>query len=104
MLQFSQFVWALRSSVWDVFNNFLLIDATDGSKISSDQKRFFIVLCLYPQFNILSSTSLHSRSLPLKSTLSGKFHNKMQTKGCFQVFEATNTIKTNKKINPGSLK
>ena len=31
-----------------VFNNFLLIDATDRSKISSDQKRFFIALSLYP--------------------------------------------------------
>ena len=28
--------------------NFLLIDATDRSKISSDQKRFFIALSLYP--------------------------------------------------------
>ena len=26
MLQFSQFVWPLSYSVWDVFNNFLLID------------------------------------------------------------------------------
>ena len=26
----------------------LLIDATDRSKISSDQKRFFIALSLYP--------------------------------------------------------
>ena len=48
MLQFSQFVWALSYSVWDVFNKFLLIDATDRSKISSDQKRFFIALSLYP--------------------------------------------------------
>ena len=48
MLQFSQFVWPLSYSVWDVFNNFLLIDATDRSKISSDQKRFFITLSLYP--------------------------------------------------------
>ena len=48
MLQFSQFVWALSYSVWDVFNNFLLIDATDISKISRDQKRFFIALSLYP--------------------------------------------------------
>ena len=48
MLQFSQFVWALSYSVWDVFNNFLLIDAADRSKISSDQKRFFIALSLYP--------------------------------------------------------
>ena len=48
MLHLSEFVWILRSSVWDVFNNFLLIDATDRSKISSDQKRFFIALSLYP--------------------------------------------------------
>ena len=48
MLQFSQFVWSLRSSVWDVFNKFLLTDATDRSKNSSDQKRFFIALSLYP--------------------------------------------------------
>ena len=31
-----------------VFNNFLLIDATDRSKISRDQKRLFIALSLYP--------------------------------------------------------
>ena len=48
MLQFSQFVWAVSYSVWDVFNKFLLIDATDRIKISSDQKRFFIALSLYP--------------------------------------------------------
>jgi len=48
MLQFSQLVWPLSYSVWDVLNNFLLIDATDRSKISSDQKRFFIELSLYP--------------------------------------------------------
>ena len=48
MFQLPQFVWALRSSVWDVFINFLLLDATDRSKISSDQKRFFIALSLYP--------------------------------------------------------
>ena len=38
----------IRSSMWVVFNNFLLIDATDRSKISNDQKRFFIALSLYP--------------------------------------------------------
>ena len=48
MLQFSQFVWPLSYSIWDIFNNFLLIDATHRSKISSDQKRFFIALSLYP--------------------------------------------------------
>ena len=48
MFQLPQFVWGLRSSVWDVFINFLLIDATDRSKISGDQKRLFIALSLYP--------------------------------------------------------
>ena len=48
MFQLPLFVWALRSSVWCVFINFLLIDATDRSKISGDQKRFFIALSLYP--------------------------------------------------------
>ena len=48
MLQLSEFVWALRSSVYVVFNNFLLIDATDRSKISSDQKRLFLALRLCP--------------------------------------------------------
>ena len=48
MLQFSEFVWTPCYSVWDVFNNFLFIDATDRSKISGDQKRFFIALSLYP--------------------------------------------------------
>ena len=48
MLQLSEFVWTLRSSAWVVFNNFLLIDATDRSKISSDQKRLFFVVSQYP--------------------------------------------------------
>ena len=63
MFQFPQFVWALRSLVWDVFINFLLIDATDRSKISSDLKRFFIA---YTPFNF-------SRTLPLISNLMGRF-------------------------------
>ena len=48
MLQCSEFVWTPCYSVWDVFNNFLSIDATDRSKITGDQKRFFIALSLYP--------------------------------------------------------
>ena len=39
MLQLHEFVWTLCSSVRVVFNNFLFIDATDRSKISSDQHR-----------------------------------------------------------------
>ena len=56
MLHLSEFVWILRSSVLVVFNNFLLIDATDRSKIRSDQKRIFIALSLYPFY--------FSRTLP----------------------------------------
>ena len=44
ILQISEFVWALRSSVWIVFNNFLLIEATDRSDRSSDQKRLFFIV------------------------------------------------------------
>ena len=64
MLQFSDFEWALSYSVWDFFNNFLLLDATDRSKISSDQKRFFIALSIYP-FHF-------SRTLPLKLKMLSK--------------------------------
>ena len=38
----------IRPSVLVVFNNFLLIDATDRSKIRSDRKSFFIALSLNP--------------------------------------------------------
>ena len=48
MLQLSEFVKTLRSSMRVVFNNFLLIDARDKSKISSDQKRLFFAVSLYP--------------------------------------------------------
>ena len=50
MLHLSEFVRTLRSSVVVVFNNFLLIDATDRSKISSDQKRFFYRIKPIPPF------------------------------------------------------
>ena len=48
ILQFSEIVRTLRSSVWVVFNNFLLIDSTDRSKISSNPHRIFIDVSLYP--------------------------------------------------------
>ena len=48
MLQLSELVWTLRSSTWVVFNDFLLIYATDRSKISIDQKRLFFAVSLYP--------------------------------------------------------
>ena len=40
MLQLSEFVWTLRTSVWVVFfNNFLLLDTTERNKIISDHRR-----------------------------------------------------------------
>ena len=42
-LQLTKFVWTLRSSIWVVFNRFLLIDATDRSKICSRHRIFFYV-------------------------------------------------------------
>ena len=46
--QLSEFVWMIRSLVWVVFNNFLLLYATDRMKISSDQKRLFFAVSLFP--------------------------------------------------------
>ena len=46
MLQLSEFVWTLRSSVWVVFNNFLLI-AENGCKFSSNYHRIFFDVSLY---------------------------------------------------------
>ena len=74
MLQFSHFVWPLSYSVWDVFNNFLLIDVTDRSKISSDQKRFFNALSLYP-LSFFANT-------PSKPLL---FNLKWRTRECVQL-------------------
>ena len=68
MLQFSQFVWTLSYSVWDVFNNFLLIDVTDRSKISSDQKRFFIASSLYP-LSFFANTPFKCKTYLWKSRL-----------------------------------
>ena len=77
MFQLPQFVLALRSSVWDVFINFLLIDATDRSKIGSDQKRFFIALSLYP-LSFFANT-------PFKGTKKLNFHFKRDL-GCSFIF------------------
>ena len=64
MLHLSEFAWTLRSSVWVVFKNFLLIDATDRSKISSDQKRFVIALSLYP-LSFFANTPFNDNFLQL---------------------------------------
>ena len=56
-----------------VFNNFLLIDATDRSKIRSDQKRFFIALSLYP-LSFFANTTFNDN--PLFTIVTEK--------GCFQ--------------------
>ena len=47
-MQLSDFVWTLRSSVWFVFNNFLLINAANRSKICSDHHQNVFDVSLYP--------------------------------------------------------
>ena len=49
-LQFSEFVWALRSSVWDAFNNFLFTDAMDKSKTVAIKSVFLSHLAPFPFF------------------------------------------------------
>ena len=63
MLQISEFVRSLRSSAW-VINNFLLIDATDRSKISSKQKCLFFAGSLYP-LSIFANTPFKCHPLSL---------------------------------------
>ena len=53
LLQYESYVatFSIRmehNSLQVFFNNFLLKDATDRSKISSDKKRLFVAVCLYP--------------------------------------------------------
>ena len=48
LFQLSEFVWTLRYSVWVVFNNFLLINATDRSKIRNNPHRIFFDVSLNP--------------------------------------------------------
>ena len=67
MLHLSEFVWILRSSVFVVFNNFLLIDATDRSKIRSDQKRFFYRIMPIPPLIFLWNFSCFVRFLVLSN-------------------------------------
>ena len=71
MLHLSEFVWTLRSSVLVIFNNFLLIDATDRSEISSNQNRFFIALSLYP-LSFFANTPFKGRSLNIGCCLVAK--------------------------------
>ena len=66
MLHLSEFVWTVSSSVFVVFNKFLLIDATARSKISSDQKRFFIALSLFP-LSFFANTPFNNLALTLNS-------------------------------------
>ena len=55
ILQLSEFLWTLPSFVWVVFNNLLLIDATDRSKISSNHHQI-----LYP-LSFFVNTPFHAK-------------------------------------------
>ena len=63
-----------------VFNNFLLIDATDRSKISGDQKRLFFAVNLYPlsffantPFKIIQLLSHYKKCFGLFSSIFSYF-------------------------------
>ena len=104
MLQFSQFVWTPWYSVWDVFNNFLLIDATDRSKITSDQKRFFIALSLYP-LSFFANTPFKP-SENTRTTLSPMFANykciQSMKQSSFKLVNALLHKVYKTRINPGT--
>ena len=63
MLQLSEFVWTIRSSVWVVFINFLLLDATDRTMFSSDRHRLFFDVSLYP-LSFFANTPFIKNVLP----------------------------------------
>ena len=97
MLHLSEFVWTLRSSVLVVFINFLLIDATDRSKISSDQKRFFIALSLYPlslfvntPFKVRFHFGFWGFNLGFYNVFSSKIEKKFSEKSYCSVLSAFN--------------
>ena len=75
MLQFSEFVWALCSSVYVVFNNFLLIETKHRSKISSDQKRLFCAESLYP-LSFFANTPFKSGAHRIRKQSIFKWKNK----------------------------
>ena len=52
MLPLSEFEWTLRYSVQVVFNNFLLIDATDRSEIGSNQKQLFFAVVIFREHSL----------------------------------------------------
>ena len=58
ILQLSEFVSTLCFSVWVVYNNFLLIDATNKSKISINHHRIFFDVNLYP-LSFFANTSFN---------------------------------------------
>ena len=102
MLQFSEFVWALSYSVWDVFNNFSLIDATDRSKISSDQKRFFIALNLYP-LSFFANTPFKRQNTQIRIIESFQWFSDFPNQNLRRigpwVYELWSDIETNRETN-----
>ena len=65
--------WILM--VWVIINNFLLIDATDRIKISSDQKGLFFAVCLYPlsfSINLDATVIFRYNKLLFKAELQGR--------------------------------
>ena len=65
-LQLCKFVWTpVCSSVWVVFNNFLLKDLTDRSKIRSKHYRIFVDVSLY-HLSLFANTLFKESNLHIK--------------------------------------
>ena len=95
MLQLSEFVWTQRSSVCVVFNNFLFLDATDGSRISSDKKRLFFAVSLYPLL-FLANTPFKER---VGTVVNRLLHCKYNLLQYINIFFRSNTSTGSSKVS-----
>ena len=59
----------LHSSVWVMFNHFLLTDETDRSKISSDHHRILFDVSLYPLFIFANTPFKYNQNTFLQKIL-----------------------------------
>ena len=78
ILQLYELLWKLCSSVYIDFKNFLLIGATDRSRINSDQKRSFFAVSLYHlsffAIHSLSTMTIQLKISPFNKCAAGKLN------------------------------
>jgi len=84
-LQLSEFLWMFSSSVWVVFNNFLILDTADRSKISNNP--YWIFSRTLP-LNLKNASCCfgwirHKREQAILRFLAFSFNNFCSLKGLF---------------------